>query len=409
MPVRTSNNNRILSANARNADVAERAIQEILPTQQMRYQSAFRVQGFQGVLYNRLYQGQKCTCKSTQKHLASRLDESGKAKPGVLNELLTGAVFDVSGYGQSLPRTDPFDSVTSPAAPVNKHQGDFDIVAETPLSLPTRVPTGPDFGDNGPLDLGFDIDELASDFDASAIGMTEVACAVCFGSGFVGGYTPLYGRRIVRTVDQVRLTSTDAIDALQNPWRATSTGFSFTEILPYGALAVDIFRVLCDHKPVAANFTIDGQPINEVTVLKYCDGRPHLVEVKFSEAKVWTHVEIQFATSSDIAFFEFPKLNKSSDTSLLDNTEPFQIILSPLIPTVQVEDLFTESTTGKALIVQSVNTWNTRQRQTLGWECQVRVIQEPEIYNLIPRRGRIKTKPETSNLVHDNSTGYRRT
>src|SRR6478609_5044553 len=113
MPVRTSNN-KIPARNARSSDVATRAIQEIMPTRQQEYQAAFRVQGFEGVLYNRLYQGLKCTCQSTQKHLASRLDESGKAKPGVLNELMTGAVFDVSGYGRSQPRVDPFDSIVSP-------------------------------------------------------------------------------------------------------------------------------------------------------------------------------------------------------------------------------------------------------------------------------------------------------
>lgn len=409
MPVRQSNNNRILPANARAVDVATRAIQEILPTQQMRYQDAFRVQGFEGVLYNRLYQGPKCTCKSSQKHLSSRLDESGKAKPGVINELMLGETFDVSAYGHSMPRDDPFDSVVSPAAPVNKHQGVFDNVGLETDSLPTRVAEGNDYGDNGPVNVEFLIDELAADFDTNTLGMTEVSCAVCFGSGFVGGYTPLYGRRIVRTVDQVELESTDSIDASRAPWTATSSKFKFVETFPYGAVALDAFRVMRDYHPVAANFTIDGSAVNEVSILKYCDGKPHLVEVTFPNTQVFTHVEIQFKTSTDDAFFEFPKLSKSSDISLLDNTEPFQIILGPLIPSVQVEDVFTDSTYGKALIVQSVNTWNTRNRQTLGWECQVRVAQTPEIYNYLPRRGRIQTKPQTSNMVHDNSTGYRRT
>lgn len=408
MPVRQSNNNRILPANARASDVATRAIQEILPVQQMRYQSAFRVQGFEGVLYNRLYQGPKCTCKATEKHLASRLDESGKAKPGVINELMVGQTFDVSAYGHSQMQTDPFDSVVSPAAPVNKYQGVFDNVGLEPDSLPTRV-VEEGYGDNGPASIEFNLDELAADFDASTMGMTEASCAVCFGSGFVGGYVPLYGKRIVRTVDQVELQSTDVIDPSRTPWTAESKAFKFTEVLPFGAVALDAFRVMRDHKPVAANFTIDGSPVNEISVLKYCDGRPHLIEVSFPDVVTFTHVEIQFKTSVDDAFFEFPKLSKSSDISLLDSTEPFQIILSPLVPSVQVEDVFTDSTYGKALIVQSVNTWNTRNRQTLGWECQVRVAQQPEIYNYLPRRGRIQTKPQTSNMVHDNSTGYRRT
>lgn len=409
MPVKTSNNNRILSSNARQADVATRAIQEILPVQQMRYQSAFRVQGFEGVLYNRLYQGLKCTCHSSQKHLASRLDEQGKAPPGLLNELMTNSVFDVSAYGRSRPRDDPFSSVVSPSAPVNKYQEGFDNVSTRPDGLPTRIPDGSGFGDNGPTDVEFDLDALAMDFDASSPGFNEVSCAVCFGSGFVGGYVPLYGRRIVLTVDQVELHSTDSIDARQAPWKATTQGFKFSTVLPYGAVALDTFRVLNDHRPLPANFTVDGQPVNEVSILRFCDGRPHLITVLFKEPVTFTHVEIQFKTSADDAFFEFPKLTKSQDLSLLDNTEPFQIILSPLVPSVQAEDVFADSTYGKVLVVQSVNTWNTRNRQVLGWECQVRVVQTPELYNILPRRGRIQTKSETSNIVHDNSTGYRRT
>lgn len=408
MPVKTSNNNNVLANNVRQSDVAKRAIQEVLGAQQIRSQAAFRVQGFEGVLYNRLYQGIKCTCESTQKHLATRLDDSGKAKPGMLNELLTGAVFDVSAYGRSKPAPGFFESETSPQA-LNKHQGVFDNVGIEPSAQPTRIPDGRDYGDNGPVDLNFDIDDLASDFDASRAGFNEVSCAVCFGSGFVGGYTPLYGRRIVKTVDTVQLASTDAIDARYQPWRANSLKFSFVETLPLGAVAVDVCRVMSDHRPVLANFKIDGQPINEVLILRFCDGRPHVFEVTFPQETTFTHVEIQFKTSVDDAFFEFPKLTKSQDLSLLETTEPFQIVLSPLVPFVQQEDLFTDSTYGKTLIVENVNTWNTRNRQALGWECQVRVVQPQEFYNVMPRRGRIKTKNETPNLVHDNSTGYRRT
>jgi hypothetical protein len=410
MPVKTSSNSKILPANARAVDVAKRAIQEILPVQQMRYQDAFRVQGYEGVLYNRLNQGLKCTCKSSQKHLATRLDESGKASPTTINELMTGAVFNVSAYGRGEPQRplDPFNSVVSPDAPVSKYQGVFDNVSTYPDALPTRV-VDKGFGDNGPADIEIDLDAIANDFDTTAVGYNEVACAVCFGSGFVGGYSPLYGRRIVKACDQVELRSTDTIDPMYLPWRCTSEGFKFTEVLPYGAVALDAFRVMFDHRPVTANFTIDGQAVNEISVLRFCDGRPHLIEVQFKEPTQFTHVELQFKTSKDDAFFEFPKLNKSSATEMLDTTDPFQIILSPMVPAVQVEDVFTDSTFGRALIVQSVNEWNTRTRQVLGWEVQVRVLQSTELYNALPRRGRIQTKPQTSNMVHDNSTGHRRT
>src|ERR1700737_3071847 len=127
MPVRNnSSNNRIIPANARAADVAAKAVKEILPVQQMRNMSAMRVQGYPAILYTHLTQGRKCTCQSTQKQLNSRLGLDGKAKPGVINEMLTGAMeFDVSPYGTSSTYTDPFSSVTSPCA-TNQYQGQFD-------------------------------------------------------------------------------------------------------------------------------------------------------------------------------------------------------------------------------------------------------------------------------------------
>lgn len=411
MPVKTSVNNKILPANGRAVDVAQRAIQEILPVQQMRYHDAFRVQGFQGVLYNRLGQGPKCTCKSGGKQLATRLDESGKASASTINELMTGEIFNVSAYGRNENPgrvLDPFNSIVSPDAPVNKYQGVFDNVSTEADALPTRI-VDQGHGDNGPMDIEIDLDSLAADFDMQSTGYHEVACAVCYGSKFVGGYSPLYGRRIVRPCNDLDLQSTDELDTMHQPWRATSTGFQFVETLPLGAVALDVMRVMSDHRPVNANFTIDGQAVTEISVLRFCDGRPHVIAVTFGQPTVFTHVEIQFKTSRDDAFFEFPRLTKGSDTSLLDSTDPFQIILSPMIPSVQVEDIFTDSTYGKALIVQNVNTWNTRTRQVLGWECQVRVIQPTELYNALPRRGRILTKPPTSNMVHDNSTGPRRT
>ncbi len=412
MPVKSSTNNRILPANSRASDVASRAVQEFLPAQQTRNMNAMRVQGYAGLLYNRLKQGRKCTCQASEARLGSRLGLDGKAKPGVINELLTGqTVFDVTPYGASpTRRLDPFDSQTSPHAPVNKYQGVFDVIGtEEGSSLPMRVVDEPDFGDNGPVNPDFDIDTLAGEFNASAVGSTDAACGVCYGSGFIGGYTPFHGNRTVVTVDQVELGAS-VIDTLASPWAANSPeGFEFTTVLPYGAIGVDCFRVLNNTRPIAANFTVDGQAVNAISILGKCDGRPHLIRVTLNREVVWTHMEIQFITSKESAFFEFPKLTKGNDTAMLEQLEPFSIIMGSNVPELRPEDIITESTFGKTLIVENSNWWNTRNRNVLGWECQVRVLQPPEIMNNLPKRGRIATKAPTANGQHDNSTGAYRT
>lgn len=408
MPVRQSSNNRILPANARASDVAQRAIQEILPVQQSRNYSAHRVQGFPVILYHRLHQGRKCSCQASRKKLGTRLGLDGKASPGMINELISGASFKITPYGSETRTVDnAFDTFTSPKAPVNKHQGVFDIAAREALNIPSDIELEDVFGDNGPL-RNLTLDDEVNDFDESPLGATEASCAICFGTGSVGGYAPFHAHRIVLSVDDVDLEESD-IDTLETPWTAEGFGFSFSAVLPYGAIGLDVFRVMRNSKPVGANFTIDGQVVNAVTILKFCDGRRHTIAVAFSDVKTWTHVELQFVLSSESAYFEFPKLTKSSDLALLEKTEPFQISISSNVPNLKPEDIIVDSVYGKVMIVQNCNPWNTRNRDILGWECTVRVVQPQELYNILPRRGRVKTKPPTALGAHDNQTGTART
>lgn len=416
MPVKISSNNRILPPNTRQSDVASRAVQEFLPAQQSKNYSATRVQGYEGLLYTRLTQGRRCTCQASHAKINSRLGLDGKAKPGVINELLTGEMqFSVTPYGQTRNIKDnPNANVTSPNAPINKNQGVFDVVGNNEDYDTVRVPGGKGFGDNGPVDTEFDIDALVGEFDASTAGVTDVYCGICFGQGFVGGYSAFHSTRIIRTVDEVDLGAS-TIDVRKQPWSATGTNFSFTLVLPYGAIGVDVFRVMNNATPVAANFTIDGAPANVVSIVAKCDGKPHSIGVTLldlgqrSNPFEWTHLELQFITSDQSAFFELPRTNQGSDTSLLNQTEPFNIVLSSNVPLLSSQDIITESTFGRALIVQNSNDWNTRNRDVLGWECQVRVLQPPELFNILPRRGRVLTKAPTPYMQHDNQTGNRRT
>ena len=397
MPIRVSTNNTILPANARASDVAAKAIQEIAPVQQIRNYDAHRVQGFPAILYSQLGQGRKCSCQSGDKKLGARLDLDGKANPGLINELLTGAMtFSVTPYGSSpSPRDDPFDTETSRLAPVNKHQGVFDIASHEVNGAPSNIEFEDVFGDNGPLQ-NLTMDDIAGDYDASNMGATDAACAVCFGTSFIGGYSPFQAHRIVLTPNDVNLLDSE-INLLHRPWSALSSGFNFTTILPHGAIGLDMFRVMNGKHPCSGVvFTVDGKTVNEVSLLGYCDGGPHLVMVSFKKPTQWTHIEIQFFISVEVAYFEFPRMTRSQDTSLLEKTEPFQISISSNLPNLQVEDILVESTYGRALIVQTVNTWNTRNRDILGWECTVRPIQPQELYNILPRRGRVKTKPPTA-------------
>lgn len=161
---------------------------------------------------------------------------------------------------------------------------------------------------------------------------------------------------------------------------------------------------------VPMTLAIDGMRIlNYTDIIKKCDGRQHIVSVTFDKARKWTHFEIQIRISNEKSYFEFPRLSSSSDTAVMDPTDPFQIVLSPNIPKLKELDIITESMFGRALMVMNINDWNTRQRNVLGYECQVRVVQPQEIYQILPRRQPVKTKNEATLIARDNVTGPYRT
>jgi hypothetical protein len=443
MPLVDRTNNRVLPPNVRNSDVATQAINGLTDVQQQKYHAAFRVQGFQAIHYARASAGFRCTCQAERKNVNTVLDKDGKASPGVINGLLTGHKFGTSRYGtqawsnpppEGVPPYDPSSNayapptrefsgpgapdggdeynITSPEAPVNKHQGVFDIATrggDFPIERVINPEDGDDFGDNGPV-RALDFDELIGQVDMGPLSFGDTGCPVCFGTGFVGGFAPLYGQRLVISVPEQQL-KTDSEILFQNlPWAAQGVGFTKVVTLPRGAIGVDASLLWNVNEQVPYTMQINGTPINRPhDLLRFCVGQPVLMDITVAEGTIWTHLELQFNLNQDSAYFEFPKLQSGSDLSLLELTEPFTIVLSPIVPSVNPMDVITDSVYGKALIVQNSNPWQSRASRMLGWEVQVRALQPQEMLNLLPRRGRVPTQPVPTNLVHDNVTGPRRT
>lgn len=414
MPIREQSNNRILPANARASDVASKAVQEFLAAEQSKNYAAFRVQGVEGLLYNRMTQGPKCTCQATERQLGSRLDLDGKASPGMINQLLTGDLsFTVSGYGAN-PRSqqeyNPLDALTSPHAPSNKNQGQFDIfTADDSEFMPVHQFTTPDFGDNGPVEPE-SIDDMVQDFDAARMGMTDAHCHICFGTGFVGGYAPFTAYRVVVPINEMDLDLAE-IDLTQRPWTSDIESVTMEITLPRYVIGLDCIRLMNGGEQVQAQFTLDGVSCDTIKLLRSCDGRRHVLGAIVAHGKrcTVTHLELQLITSDQSPYFELPRLTKGSDTAKLEQLEPFTILLSANVPSVRGQDIIVERMFGKTLYVTDSNWHNTRNRNVLGWECQVRVLQPQEIYTMLPKRGRTLTKPPTSLMQHDNGRGNRRT
>ncbi len=376
----------ITSANARASDVASRMVEQIVPLQQQKMMSAFRVQGIQGILYSHLTQGIRCVCHS-KNSTVSQLSPDGKASPGAINRVLTGSSrFGVSNYDDTPEAEfDAFDDEpTSPNNQFSQWLGDLNTAG----NQPSDEPSVNDDGQSSP-----DLDDLLAGFDMGSIGLSDVSCPICFGSSYVGGYSMFRGFRKVLLPHDFSTASTYDLPSFE-----LSPGVHVTTVtLPRGASQLDVFRAMLNNKPVPASFSIDGDSMAHKNLLRYCDGLPHTLTL--STQSPITHVEIQFALSDEPVYFEIPKLTRNSDIQLLEQQEPFQILVSPDVPTLKTLDIIAESQLGKMLIVQTVNPWNTRNRQMLGHEVMVRVAQPQELYNILPFRSRITGQKTAHNIA----------
>ena len=410
MPVVSRSNNRILPANSRAADVAAKTIRELTDVQQRRHYSAFVPQGIAGILYSRLEQGMKCTCQSAQAHLGHRLGLDGKAPEGALQSLMMGIPVSAGDYGED--DIDPLTDVTSPFAPANKHQGVFDTHANdnddvfSMRTVPLDGFENPEtFLDDGPQSAQ-DIDELVGDFDPGLAGYSDAACPVCFGSGYVGGYAPMHAYRVVAPCNSplVELGADSEIDASTRPWRAVSERIRIVTVLPRGVVGIDCCRIMNGRKSVGVAFTVNGVPLTAMSLLAACNGGAAVIEARFDVPTQWTHFELQLVQTGQSMLFELPRLPRSSDLSKLDTTTPFQVTISPNVQIVREQDVIVESMFGRPLFVSSVNPWNTRDRNVLGHEVEVRVAQPEEIFTILPRRGHVLTTPPTTTMVRDNAS-----
>lgn len=416
-------NNRVLPANARAVDVAKQAIRDIMPVQQRRYHAAFEVQGFEAIIYHRLRAGVPCSCQAHRKQLASHLEEDGKMPVSTMNKLLTGQEFGVNQYGARVPaRQDIRDAKREAGQFMPRKAKDdqfFDgLDSNAPLTHeyvigglddPFTQVTEPGLGVNGP-DNGIDLDSLADDFDTGTLDMSTTRCGVCYGIGFVGGFSVLNAWRVV--LDTTKTPSLGPVDGTievnVSPHAFFARSVEWNVVIPRGFVSLDAFKVWNNMEPVTGGrITIDDLEFSDNLLRAFCDGRSHKIRIEFDDLTDFTHIEIQINQSLNSALIEFPRLTNTSNTSLNDMTGDVTMNASPIIPRLNTGDVVVESTFGKHFVVSESQWWNDRDRNVLGWDVQARVIQPEEILHGLPRRRRLGQR--TTNLVRDNINGIRRT
>lgn len=444
MPINSKGNNRILPPNARTVDVAKRTLAHIIPVQNRKYDAAFKVNGYTGVLYTPKRGGLRCLCCTSPEDITPSLSSDGTITKTDMNTLLSEHGFGTKPYAtieantqsyiedNSTPTVGFFGITHQPLKndPLNPEVGGRKIdLPDSPLRIqgspfdrtghdiedPT-VTTIVDRSSNGAVsstvsgytEIASDIEENKTykTIDTSLTRSADVGCPICFGSGFTGGYTILNGWRTSLVPfdpeayhDGTVSVSSSGVEYLINSY------ITWTVVLPRGCISIDSFTLYAGStivRPLSIQIDNSPTPLRHADyILNYCDGRRHTIKINFAEPTVISHLEIQLNQSTTTANFEFPKISHNATPNLQDTTLPVQLILSPLIPNVTVGDIITESTQGKTYIVTDVTDWKTNQYKTLGWEVNARVVQPYELQALLPKRRLIKTQT-TPALVQKN-------
>ena len=419
MPFLRKTNNSIIPANSRAVDVAKQTLERVTPIQQRRYANAFEVNGYETLVYNRLRHGTVCSCQGSRRAAATILGEDGKLKPGQMEKLLTGGLsFKVQPYGTREPmRTDvkqirggkpnAHEDQMYDGAEDGKHLADFDLEDDFDNPNTTVTHAGSDVDDNSDANiLDHDDGDEYTDFDGDS-DVNDTKCAVCFGTGWVGGFSLLNGSRIVLSTQWPNMSVVGTVEINRYPHAFMASSVTFDLILPKGVIGVDAFRVWNNDLQIpTVTIYVDGLAYNVGLIRALCDGLSHTITVEFERLTMFTHIELQFNLSTTRALFELPRKTDGSTLSLTEPADDMQLNCSPAIPALFREDVLVECTLGKALIVQSVTDWKTRNRDIFGWDCNVRVLQPAELLNILPRRQLMGQK--TTCLVRDNIDGHRR-
>jgi hypothetical protein len=425
VPIKSRTNSRILPANSRAVDVAQKAIRDLTPIQQRRYANAFEVDGHESVIYHKLATGLPCSCQAHRKALATILTEDGKMPQGTMNQLLTGGMeFVVNRYGQrggtreDLRQERGLDPVFPDNEPPQKEallpgarrlvDADYptlDLDDDAATILPANGDTN--IGNTGPV-RAQTLDDMVGDFDVDLL-HSDSSCMVCYGTGYVGGYVMLGGWRACLSTQWVPRPEIDGlVEANQTPHRFLATKVSFKITLPKGLVYLDTFRVWNNFDPIiGATITLDSLPYSPPLFAALCDGLEHTIAVEFDEPTMWSHVEIQVCQTRHPSLIEFPKLQEGSDTSKINGTEDVQVLASPLVPRLKRGDVIVDSTTGYTFLISSTENWNDKNRNMHGWSANARVVQPAEMVAGLPRRRKLGQRPV--NAARTNIDGGRRT
>lgn len=380
-------------------NIARSAIDATLPRAIRQYENALSVNGFPIVYYRRRQTGLRCTCcggpnagglpaptPDTLLPGVTVLDPEGAGTQNFIQSMLQGSVFSIDRYGSRNRMVDanggdnPQRSV--PHSPLNQsleiHNKSSDM--DDPFVDQLEPEDPEDLFSNGVE-------------NNLAVATSTTGCAVCLGTGWVGGYDPSNALRIVYDTQapwfgDVQLDNS----VMPHRWTVNTSRTASLKILwPAGAVGIEAFRIWDNRTQIQQAFVwVKGQQrqaLNDIDPQTLFTGQQHQVDLEFGpEVTGFTHLEVQFEMGVQPIYAEWSRLMYNENLQLVENLDSPSLVISPSLPHVGLYDLVTESVYRKIWKINSTNPAFDRERQVNGWEVTARLLQTYELPWLLPRR-----------------------
>ncbi len=326
-------NNRLVS-------VGQRNLQALHHNNRQNVINAISATGYPITLYNTLRTGIKCSCMFVQQPPNQLLDQEGKLSESNMNALLepSSGLLD---YGQDTLPSENLQSVlpverialNDTSRPIlnpyeRAERTQFDHIDTSTAQMDRMV----DDWDTLEMDTEFDAVLTPERFMANQ----GRACAVCFGTGYVGGYELLHGTRLILTpLHPHERSDTIVLDrnASPNTFDSMTEGWvRFQVTLPRGTDYALFPRLFNNTIPIPYKewklLDNEGIRMDPARIKELCIGKPIFIEVHVGKL-VFTHLEILLSgrPQNQPLKADSPEIQTITDVNRMDAKTPVTWIL----------------------------------------------------------------------------------
>ena len=327
---------------------------------QKSYRGALMASGIRGQIYSALTGGTKCTCFIQ----ASILDDDGNLSPGAMGSILSG---------QSSSGRKTYKAM------------DLDLDLDAPDTYGDLTLADDDLANIGPEEY-----DTLEDIN---FGYGQNRCGVCFGVGYVGGYSIANGYRLVADTQANNTRTNFSVITAEQPnkfrydTKSNADGevvFTLSEI-PKQSQRIMSARIWNNDRPLASgSYTLSygGQS----TLDTWLSGSSNDLTVSVSTRNDFTHLELQFAYNGEEneQWVDFPQIPSAMFEPDLLGQRVTATLNLPYDANVNNRTVVRESKFGRTWQISEANPHYDNGGIMAFVEAEARLVGQNEIFNLLP-------------------------